>query len=718
MGNTTLTIGGTLEDESASVYTTLDSLQFTDAASSLGSWSATLPVERSFSDSLFDEIYIYDDNTILFQGELESFETEYAAGTTTISGRGALVALTRRTQSVTYENTTVYDALQDAWTLTPYDVGVLPPNRDLYDRTFASNNGHRSLWSWSGDTGASTLTDGVTVERNRLVFTQPNTLLDDTNDGLQQPSMYLDTPANRLGFIIETVSPITTLEVGLKRMDGNTPVETVWDTATHDTPQRFHYFDFEFSQADDRFRPALEIGDELVEVQRTEAFAPDPAGFVEIDGVEIDGTVFEILQELHDIGSYEFAVRNYETLDVTSFPTGTVVGEPNWTVTSSTRSLDFTEYANKVTVHGRTRDDGTVATATRKSQSEIDELAARGVGDDGVIQDFEKNPDLKTQAEVDSRAERLLAESITERDESGTLEIAPLHVAPGFSYPVSAWGDAFPYGTQIGANSLYFDGDSYVEFDFSHQFGGPEGGVWTTELLLHPDNLFGLGDDEYQTLVRIEDEIERRVIRLYGDGSIEFGNPAGSSGISRTASGVIQDAQTQRLSVVWNQTPDPRRVYVDGQLEAEFTDYYAVPLSTDDPLTYRLGADFAGNHGYQGGMDDVRFWADSEPRSQQQIADYRETDLIESEVNLTALPIYFRFDDKTEHGTVVNDGNAVDYNATLVKAEYQDAVGQLDEVQYSLGSGETVSLDFDISGRIDTELIETQRASRSNRRTL
>ena len=72
MGNTTLTIGGTLGDESASVYTGFDSLQFTDAASSLGSWSATLPVERSFSDSLFDEIYIYDDNTILFQGELES----------------------------------------------------------------------------------------------------------------------------------------------------------------------------------------------------------------------------------------------------------------------------------------------------------------------------------------------------------------------------------------------------------------------------------------------------------------------------------------------------------------------------------------------------------------------------------------------------------------------------------------------------------------------
>ena len=314
----------------------------------------------------------------------------------------------------------------------------------------------------------------------------------------------------------------------------------------------------------------------------------------------------------------------------------------------------------------------------------------------------------------------MLDESVTERDESGTLEIAPEYVAPGFTYPVSNWGDAFRYGSQIGTNALYFDGDSHIEFAFNHTFSGPEGGVWTNEFLLHPECVASMSADEYVTLFRADDETSRGVIRLRGDGSVEFGNPASSDGLSHTEPHTIRDEQAQRLSVTWGVDANERRVYVDGQLEATFSwpSYTAITLSTDDPLTYRLGADDEGDHGYLGGMDDVRFWADSEARSQQAIFETRDKDLLETETDLTALPIYFRFDDMSDSTSVINDGNSTDYETTVVGAEYQDAFGQLEEVQYSLGTGDTISLDFDISGRIDTELIKTRRVSRSNRRSL
>lgn len=111
---------------------------------------------------------------------------------------------------------------------------------------------------------------------------------------------------------------------------------------------------------------------------------------------------------------------------------------------------------------------------------------------------------------------------------------------------------------------------------------------------------------------------------------------------------------------------------------------------------------------------------DSAPRSQSEIRATYDVDLLETEANLSAMPVYFRFEDMSDPTTFINDGDVAQYNTDTnnAGAEYQDAFGQLEEVQYSLGTGETISPDFDISGRIDTELIKTQRTSRSNRRSL
>lgn len=723
MSDTVLTIGGELGDDSATTYENLNSLQFTDAASSMGSWTATVPFESSFAESIFEDVYIYHNSEMLFRGELESFDTNYASGTTSVSGRGVLVALDRRTTSVAYSNTTVYDALQSAWADTQYDVNVLPPNRGLFDETYVTQGGHRSLWSYDGDSPTNILNDNVeATAQGTLRFTSTNVVLDeDFGDGSQQASMYPNTNVDRVGMILETVDPVQSMTMKLKSFADSglheSSIEVVADSVSYDSAQRFHIFDFQLSQSNKYFRPVLENGDELLEVRRNEAFAVDPAGYATIDNLELDGTEFEILQELHDAGAYTFAVRDFDTLDISAFPVNTVAGQPDWRVVDSTRTLDYTDYANRVTVHGRTRDDGTTNTSTKTNNDEVSRLSAQGVGDDGVIERFEKTADVETQSEVDSRAERLLEESVNERDESGSLEIAPQHVAPGFTYSVSNWGEAFPYGGQIGTSSLYFDGNSYVEAEFrdTDQYS------YTYEFVIHPQELLELGDGEYQTLFEFKEGAygSKQYVRVYGDGSILFGEGSeGGNRATRAPPGTISNNHPQRLSVVLGPFPD-RRVYVDGQLEVEFDDFEAVTSQIESGETYRIGADLDGNHGFVGGMDDVRIWNDA-AKSGDWIFEHHNEDLIEAGVDLDGIAGYFRFDDFANPDTVQIDGipEADGPESSITGAEFQSTTGQLEEVQYSLGSGETIALDFDISGRIDTELIRTQRVSRSNRRSL
>lgn len=289
MSSYKLTVGGPAGSADATEYTRLHSLEITETASSMNSWSATLTGSESFEDEIFAAVYCYYNNELIFKGEIDSYEIVYDDGTTSISGRGALVALDRQIDTITYTNTTVEDALTDYWGTTSY---------------------------------AATVTGG------------------------------------------------------------------------------------DFS--------------------------------VTIDEVELEGTKFEILQDLHELGGYQFVVDDYETMSVASYPIGTTASTPDWRIISSTRSIDSSNYANRVTVRGK-RVDGTVNEATASDSDEITRLDNLGVGDDGVVEQFEKNTTISTQSEVDDRAQRFLEESVSELDASGSLEIAPMRVTPGYVYSVDPW---------------------------------------------------------------------------------------------------------------------------------------------------------------------------------------------------------------------------------------------------------------------------------------
>ncbi|MCU4754234.1 hypothetical protein OB919_20000 [Halobacteria archaeon AArc-curdl1] len=716
-----LTLGGPIEDDESDEFTRFEALDVTEGKSSMGSWTATIPLQHEFDTRIFEDVWIYYDDELIFRGELEEYEIDYESTVTTIRGRGMLVELDRRVSFAEYTETTVYDALVDYWDTLDYDALILPPNRELYDNTFISERDHRSLWTFDGTSFINT--EGVTIERNRLVFNQTNTLLDDTDDDGDQASTFVtDEPTDWVAMLVVTEEPVSWLRAGLKQMENTWDyVDEEWQTIEHERPQRHHLFRFEFdSDGYEHYRPMLENGDDLIEITRSEVMAPATDGFVHIDEAVVEGTTFEVLQELHEIGSYNFAIRDYDQKAVDVFPVGTTNIEPRWRIVSSTRSKDLTDYANRVTVTGARLDDGSSYTTTAEHEDEISLMQERGVGDDGVIETYVKSTDLATEAEVEDQANRLLEEAITERDESGSLEIVPQMVMPGYSYNVSAWGDSFPYGGQIGSNSLYLDGGAGIEFSYS----GTQGDQWTFEYLIHPQRLDRMADDEYYMLHEWGNPSGTTCkIRLYGDGSVELEGDIGDT--ARTPPNIVRNDHHQRLSITWGPGVSTSTVLINGQPRWESGDPNQILEDPYGGMNW-LGIDSDGEHGYVGGLDDVRIWTSYDSvKSSDWILEHAYVDLAGTAENLEECGIYYRFNDDSDPNMAVNYGSANAPTETdggsaaeLIDVEYQDAVGQLDEVQYSLGTGDAMSLDFDISGRIDTEFVLAKRDVRRNRRAL
>lgn len=732
MSQYTLSIGAPKDDPDADIYTKMEALDVTRTASSVNSWSASIPYQTDLEDQLLNEIWIYYDDKVIFRGTLESFDVDYDTGTTSIDGRGILSELDRRTDVVTYTDTTVYDALVDWWSNRDWDTLVLPPNRDLFDQRYETTNQLRFLWSWLGDDTTNIAQDNAYVgDDNKLHLTDRNMVLDDTDGGSNANTNQdetigstLDTfSSDEIFLLVETEDAVDWINGGMKQMQStmsDDPIETLTHNVTHNTPQHIHLFRFKFASDHDKYRPFLEIGDYTTAITRCEVFVPDQSGYSTIDSVDLEGTQLDVIQELHDLGGYEFIVDDYTDLNVHSFPVGATAGEPNWQITSADRSLDYTNYANKVTVVGAT-DGGTTNTATRQNDDEIAEMQSRGVDENGIVEKFEKNPDVVTQSEVDSRAEKLLSESVQERDEKGSLEITPQLVTPGYSYNVSIWNDVYPQSTKVGDNTLYLDGDSYFRTEGPTNYNPTH---VTKELLIHPTTLDELDTNEYQTVLYKPSGTGETYIRVYGDGSVGFDNTyTNPSNMARTDPNVIRNNATQRLSIQWGSSTTLRRVLVDGQVEMS-TYNHGYPGFKFESDNFYIGADSSGSHGFVGVIDDFRLWTygnstyngPEDFQTKSQIREWMYSDLALTGTDTSKLNMYYRFEDP-ENGPWEAVGSYQPDNE-FVNVDVLEQRGRLDEISYSLGSGDTASLNFDITGRIDTELVSTQKSVKRNRRTL
>lgn len=156
-----------------------------------------------------------------------------------------------------------------------------------------------------------------------------------------------------------------------------------------------------------------------------------------ISDVSLEGTALEVLQQLHEQAGMRFTIDpTADTRSVESYVPSEVPKTQNWTSVAHEASGDATGYGNKVIVYGGLDSNGQRVTATAKDQAEIDALAADDVFGDGVVEIRVDDDTLTTTADAQARADAELADRLGQDDPSGSVEIIPQVVLPGYHYDI------------------------------------------------------------------------------------------------------------------------------------------------------------------------------------------------------------------------------------------------------------------------------------------
>jgi hypothetical protein len=170
-----------------------------------------------------------------------------------------------------------------------------------------------------------------------------------------------------------------------------------------------------------------------------------------IEDKTFSGSLLNILQKLHKKAGYRFAIdhgamdgNGDPTKVVESFEQGDQTRQADFVVNNRNPTRDLEDYANRVTVYGALLDDGTRPSATVQDDAEI---AALGGDPDGVRHVTLVRPDMTTLDDVRAEARSELGSRVSERKDTGSLDIQPANVLPGYDYDVDWYGDGNPTAT-------------------------------------------------------------------------------------------------------------------------------------------------------------------------------------------------------------------------------------------------------------------------------
>ena len=177
--------------------------------------------------------------------------------------------------------------------------------------------------------------------------------------------------------------------------------------------------------------------------------AVDEVSIIVFNGREFSGNYYQILQEMHREGGLIF--RNIPTagsdLKAETFEKGALTDTVEWTRLGFDRGFEgLTEYANVLTAVGGEADDGTRPVVTVQDDDEIGR-----VGDEKpAFRLFESRTEeraLLNRAQAELRG-------LTDDQLSGSVEIVPRRLKPGYAYEV----DAFDGETAVLQRMRFEDG--------------------------------------------------------------------------------------------------------------------------------------------------------------------------------------------------------------------------------------------------------------------
>ena len=162
--------------------------------------------------------------------------------------------------------------------------------------------------------------------------------------------------------------------------------------------------------------------------------AVDEVSIIVFNEREFSGNYYQILQEMHREGNLIF--RNIPTegdeLQAETFEKGALSDDVEWTRLGFDRGFEsLTDYANVLTAVGGEADDGTRPVVEVSEEDEIDR-----VGDEKpAFRLFESRTDeraLLNRAQAELRG-------LTDDQLSGSVEIVPRRLKPGYAYEVPAF---------------------------------------------------------------------------------------------------------------------------------------------------------------------------------------------------------------------------------------------------------------------------------------
>lgn len=148
-----------------------------------------------------------------------------------------------------------------------------------------------------------------------------------------------------------------------------------------------------------------------------------------------EGTPLEVLQDLHEQAGMRFTVQHLDDgAVVESYVASERQRSHSWTVIEHGADGDVTEYANRVEVYGGTKSGGGRAFGAAEDTTEINDVT----GGETITWRVDDSS-ITTDADAQARAESVLAERIAADSLSGTLEIVPALVLPGYYYDIPEW---------------------------------------------------------------------------------------------------------------------------------------------------------------------------------------------------------------------------------------------------------------------------------------
>ena len=211
----------------------------------------------------------------------------------------------------------------------------------------------------------------------------------------------------------------------------------------------------------------------LVDGLRYSVTTPQPEHRQSFDAREFEGSPLKVLAEICELGGLAFSVDHRErepTIRV--FRPGIRSQRPQaWRTDDVSRSLDLTEYANKVVVRGAAKGDGSGEhyRASVRDDTEIREITDGTPKTRRIVQ-----PDYTSDAQCRARAAAELEDALGQRTLSASATTSPTLAStpPGVYYRVAELDDA---GIVDGAaylplTSLRYSesrGDAKVDLEFA-----------------------------------------------------------------------------------------------------------------------------------------------------------------------------------------------------------------------------------------------------------